>query len=388
MSFASRAARTVTGRCLGMQLALRAVVSAKRRYVGLVACSLLLCAFVALVLGIGQTLNKPGATYDVFGMWSGDVSAAIESPEIDVDEVDEIVASASPIDKSWREVFTMVNYGGESRAFVGLTDVSVVKGVAEGRAPRHDNEVLVGSNLAADMGLAVGDELEAEGADGEVRTFVVCGTLASMLNAGYGCILTFDAVCDLKGVDSADEDAAYQYKLVDPDKGEEARALLEERFGNDVDASPSGLFEDTGDMIRLIQSIFIAMAYAMAVVAVLLVFLSVSLIIGRLFSAERHDLGVYRALGFTAQALRVQFALRFFFVSLVGCALGATAAMLGGGWLMSRLFGLFGLTRFALDVSPVLVVGLTLALASAFLIAAYVSARKVKRVDVRELVAE
>ena len=388
VSFASRAARTVTGRCLGLQLALRGVVSAKRRYVGLVACSLLLCAFVALVLGIGQTLNKPGATYDVFGMWSGDVSAAIKSPDVDASEVDEAIASASPIEKSWREAFTMINYDGESRAFVGLTDVSVVKGVAEGRAPQHDNEVLVGANLAAEMGLGVGDELQAEGTDGKTRTYIVCGTLASMLNAGYGCILTFDAVCDLKGMDPAEENAAYQYKLADPGKGDQARDLLEERFGSDVDASPSGLFEDTGDMIKLIQSIFIGMAYAMAAVAVLLVFLSVSLIIGRLFSAERHDLGVYRALGFTAASLRAQFALRFFFVSLIGCALGATAAMLGGGWLMSRLFGLFGLTRFSLDVSPVLVVGLTLGLSLVFLVAAYASACKVKRVDVRELVAE
>ena len=53
-----------------------------------------------------------------------------------------------------------------------------------------------------------------------------------------------------------------------------------------------------------------------------------------------------------------------------------------------ELFGLFGVSRFAIDTNPLMVGGLTLGLSTLFLIAAYVSARKVKRVDVRELVEE
>ena len=49
---------------------------------------------------------------------------------------------------------------------------------------------------------------------------------------------------------------------------------------------------------------------------------------------------------------------------------------------------LFGVSKFAIDTNPLMVGGLTLGLAALFLVAAYVSARKVKRVDVRELVAE
>ena len=64
------------------------------------------------------------------------------------------------------------------------------------------------------------------------------------------------------------------------------------------------------------------------------------------------------------------------------------AAALGGSWLMGQLFGLFGVSRFAIDANPLMVGGLTLGLALVFLVAAYASARKVRRVDVRELVAE
>lgn len=388
VSFASRAARPVTGKHLGFQLACRAIVSAKRRYVGLTACAILLSAFVVLVFGISSTLAKPDAAYSTFGMWRSDVTVNALADDVDFDEVEKVIASVSPIKRSWEESFTMVNFSGESRSFVGLTDISLVTGIAEGRAPLHDNEVLVGSNLAALMGLQVGDELEVPAAGGGKRTFLVCGMLSSMLNAGYGCIVTFDAVCDLAGSDPDTGAAPHQYELADSEAADAARAALEEHFGSDIDARPSGLFADTGDMVELIQQLFLTMAYLMALVAVALVFLAVSLIIGRLFSAERQDLGTYRALGFTCGSLRLQFALRFFIVALAGCAFGAAVAALGGGSLVSQLFGLFGLTRFALDANPVAVAALALGLALVFFAAAYVSARKVKRVDVRELVAE
>lgn len=384
--FASRLARPVTGSPLDLQVAMRAVVSAKRRYVGLLACSFVLCAFIVLVFGIGGTLGAPGAAYTTFGMWKSDVSVRATG-EVDFDEVERFIEESSPVEKSWKELFTMVNLDGESRSFVGLSDLSLIQDVVEGRAPRLDNEVLVGPNLASSMGLEVGDEFVIEVA-GEERTLIVCGFLSGMFNAGYGSVLTYDAFCTLFGEDSDDETVARQYALADPDAADDVRHGLEQRFGDAVDVRPTGLFTDTDDMITLIQTLFITMAYLMALVAASLAFLAVSLITGRMFTAERQDLGVYRALGFTSNRLRRQFALRFFIVALLGCLLGATAAAASGGWLMSQLFGMFGVTRFVLDTNPLMVSGLAVGLALVFLAAAFVSARKIKRVDVRELVAE
>ena len=73
---------------------------------------------------------------------------------------------------------------------------------------------------------------------------------------------------------------------------------------------------------------------------------------------------------------------------IAACTGCSTLAALGGSWLMGQLFGLFGVSRFAIDTNPLMVGGLTLGLSALFLVAAYASARKVKRVDVRELVEE
>ncbi|MFR1638694.1 MAG: hypothetical protein ACLSVD_05635 [Eggerthellaceae bacterium] len=93
--------------------------------------------------------------------------------------VERTIADVSPIERSWQESFTMVNLGGESRSFVGLTDTSLVTGMSEGRAPLYDNEVLVGSNLASLVGLELGDEFMVPGNDGVERPFIVCGKLSS-----------------------------------------------------------------------------------------------------------------------------------------------------------------------------------------------------------------
>ena len=386
--FRSRGERPLGGSHLNLQLAVRAIMSAKRRYVGLAGCACVLCAFIVLVFGIGGTLRGENAAQDAFGMWESDLSITIASPDVDFAEVERVIEEASPIEKSWQEAFTMVSFGGESHSFAGLSDLTLVQGVTEGCLPAHDNEALIGVNLAKSMDLRVGDELVVDGADGEERRFVVCGLLSAMFNAGSGTILTYDGVRDLAGTAEDAAEPSRQYQLADPDAADEARAAVEARFGDAVDTRATGMFADTTGMIGVIQQLFTVMGYAMAGVAAALAFLAVSLIIGRMFTAERHDLGVYLALGFTSRALRLQFALRFFLVALVGCALGATAATLGGGWLMGQLFGLFGVSRFAIDTNPLMVGGLTLGLALVFLVAAYASARKVRRVDVRGLVAE
>ena len=386
--FKNHGSHTITGGALNLQLAARAIVSTKRRYVGLLTCATILCAFIVLVFGIGGTLNSPDAAFDTFGMWKSDLTVTAVASDIDYDAVDREIATISPIEKTWKEAFVMINLNGESRSFVGLTDLSIVKGVAEGAAPHLDNEILIGSNLASSMDLAIGDEFRVKGNDGIEHTFLVSGILSAMFNAGYGCIVTYDALCDLSGDGIDDDMIAHQYTLADPAAADEVRTTLEKRFGDSIDTRPGGIFSDTTDMVDLVQTLFLTMSYAMAAIAALLVLLAVSLITERMFSSERRDLGVYRALGFTSKRLRVQFALRFFLVALVGCALGTTITAAGGGWLMSRLFGMFGVSQFALDTNPVMMASLTVGLALVFLVAAYFSARAIKKIQVRELVVE
>ena len=241
--FRSRGERPLGGSHLSLQLAVRAIMSAKRRYVGLAGCACVLCAFIVLVFGIGGTLRGENAAQDAFGMWESDLSITLASPDVDFAEVERVIEEASPIEKSWQEAFTMVSFGGESHSFAGLSDLTLVQGVTEGCLPAHDNEALIGVNLAKSMDLRVGDELVVDGADGEERRFVVCGLLSAMFNAGSGTILTYDGVRDLAGTAEEAAEPSRQYQLADPGAADEARAAVESRFGDAVDTRSTGMFE-------------------------------------------------------------------------------------------------------------------------------------------------
>ena len=388
--FSPRAACAFSGRWLEAALAWRALVSQKRRYVGVAVCSLLLCAFIVLVFGIGGALGTEGAVNRAFGFWKSDLSVALEGDQVTFDEVEAAIEEACPIDRAWEEGMTMVNLNGEARTFVGLSDCDVLDdaAVVSGRKPLRANEALVGMNLAADLGLEVGDELVLSDRGGSSRTYLVSGVLSAMLNAGYGTILTGEGLMRLTGSDTINPQGDRQYQLADPAKADEVRALIEERFGDQVSVEDTGIFGSATVMVGLIRSMFVAIGYSMAAFAAVLACVAVALISRRMFVGERHDLGVFRAVGFRVRSLRVAFALRFLLVTLVGSALGTAVTMLGGGWLVGKLFGVFGVGAFSLDLPLWKAVALTAALALVFTVAAYVAARAIRRVNVRELVAE
>lgn len=384
--FKSRATVSAAGRPLGFRLALRAVTSAKRNYIGLFACAFLLAAFVMLTFGIGGSLKTMEDSYDAFGVWQSDLSVKL-SDGVTIEDVEGVVEEVAPIKRVWQERFTMLNLDGQSRTILGLTDFSVTSGIAEGRAPVYDNEVVIGYNLAAFAGKGIGDEILIPDSNGKERPFLVTGLLSGMFNAGYGIMTAYDAVGDL-GYSSESDEVLYQIQLVDPAQSDSARELVEQHFGDSIDTSDTGLFMSTKGLMVLIHDLFILIGYSMDVVAVLMAFLAASLIISRMFSSERRDLGIFRAVGFSSRDLRVQFALRFLIVSLLGCVLAAIVVCAEGSWLVSQLFGMFGVTRFHIEDSPFLIGGIAFLLTMLFFVAAYWSSRKVRDIPINVLVVE
>lgn len=386
--FSSLLTVPAAGRPLDLRLAWRALTSSKKSYLGAFACALLLAAFVMLTFGIGSSLRTMEDSYKAFGIWQSDVSVKL-SDGVEIADVESVLNESTPVKSLWQEGMSMQNIDGESRTMVGLSDFSMMTGITEGSAPRYDNEVVLGYKLADSMGLSIGDEIMLPDADAESgeRPYIVSGLLSAMLNAGYGILMTYDGLENVRGGDSS-ADQSYQIALEDASQADQARELLAERYGDAVDTTATGIFTSTADLMVLIHDLFIFAGYAMDVIAVLLAVVAVTLIIGRMFSMERRDLGIYRALGFTTLGLRSQFALRFLIVSLLGCIVAGVLVSLGGSWLTSQLFGTFGVTSFDLDTSPMLIGSLACGLALVFFLAAFWSARKVSRISTSILITD
>ena len=108
----------------------------------------------------------------------------------------------------------------------------------------------------------------------------------------------------------------------------------------------------------------------------------------RLLAAEQRNTGIYKALGFTNQQLRLSFALRFGMTAAIGGALGLVLAAAATDPLVSSAMKLAGISNFASAAawnSTVLPIVIVIGLFTLF---AYLAAGKIKRTDLTVLISE
>ena len=106
------------------------------------------------------------------------------------------------------------------------------------------------------------------------------------------------------------------------------------------------------------------------------------------FTQERTDIGIYKAVGFTVGKLRVQFAVRFFIVSLVGGVIGSAAGSIFSVKLLDLIFSLFGVSKVVPEYTAFTFIGAVAFVSLCVLVFSFIVLGKVKRVEVRELVTE
>lgn len=389
VSFTPRGSCAISGTHLAPSLAWRAVLSQKRQYVGAFLCSFLLCAFITLCFGIGGAVADDDATHQALGLWKSDISAALVSDSVTLDEVSAVIEEVAPLKRAWSEASVSLSLDGEQHSFVGLSDFDVLgaNSLITGQMPRLANEAAIGPNFARQQHLEVGDEFIVTSPAGEEKALLVSGVVSSALDGGTGIFLTLDGLEEIAGNDMIDVAKTRQYQLVDDAQTDVALAHAEERFGDEVSFDPTGLF-GIDEVILLIRDVLVTVGYSMTAFAALLACVAVALVSRRMLLAERRDLGIYRALGFRVRTLRQSFALRFLGVALVGSAMGTALVMAGGSQLVGSLFGLFGAGAFTIVLPVWQAALLTAGLAAVFALSAYGFSRSIRTISVRELVVE
>ena len=103
------------------------------------------------------------------------------------------------------------------------------------------------------------------------------------------------------------------------------------------------------------------------------------------FLRERTDLGIFRALGFSVPSLRLQFALRFLLIAVVGSGLGCICSACCSVRLLSKIMRLIGITRFAANETWLTFFLPAAAVSAAFFVVSYAASRRIRTVSVREL---
>ena len=112
------------------------------------------------------------------------------------------------------------------------------------------------------------------------------------------------------------------------------------------------------------------------------------MVCSKAFIGERKDIGIYKSLGFTCVKLRLQFALRFLLVALLGSILGSGLCYFLSGKMLSMLLSGVGITNFmaSFDIKTVSIP--VFVICSSFFVFSYLASGRIKKVEIRELVTE
>jgi putative ABC transport system permease protein len=364
---------------LTFHLALRQVLTGRRRYVSACLVAAMLVFFASLAGRINGWLGTDGkGMMDAFNPADLDLGVQVLG-KLPAQEMEQMVLSYTDITDSYMLAMPSVSVNGTNYTANVITEPERFH-ISAGQTCMGADEVVLTEVLAADLGAEVGDLVTIRGNKGS-REFRVSGIYhcANDMGANLGM--------NREGYLSIGEDDSrlwcYHYFLSDPSRKQALTEELEQTYGGDVhvhENSWPGLFGIISAMHVLI--IFL---YGVSAVFVCIV---TGMAGARIQDTEQKDIGIYKSIGCSVEMLRLSFALRFGLVSAVGAVIGTLAAVCFTDVIVSSVMRLAGISNFASGntLGSILVPGL--AVTFLFLWFAWLLAGRIKKEDMNVLTAE
>ncbi|MBO6310514.1 MAG: FtsX-like permease family protein [Oribacterium sp.] len=252
----------------------------------------------------------------------------------------------------------------------------------EGRAPKYDNEVMITSSVSRSTGKVIGDSILIKNVDTS-REFVITGYFQTVREYGVMACLTADGIrkmnyeevsecfvtlSDLTKTDEIIDSLNSTYDMLSAVRAEESETVS--KFKGLI----NGLLDIIGYVIYSMSILFSAVIVVMMTRAA--------------FLRERTDIGIYKAVGLTSTALRLQFAVRFLVIAVTGSLLGGIMSAAVTKPMLGYMLKTVGITELE-TTSDILTVIMPMAVVCAGIFAvAYLASYKIKSVEVRELITE
>ncbi len=372
------AASPIRKKRLALWLAIRPLLSGKKKYVGLLIISMLLSLFLSIIGTMGTWLGPNGeGLMNAFSVADHDLGVQPFNNTVPMDEIERVINWYSPVRETYELAMESVTVNGTEYTANVLNNTDyfhVLSGKVCG-----GNEVLITDTVASEHGLAIGDTVRIA-AGGRAEEYTVSGIYmcANGMGSNIGLSMAgYSKIGDITGFIWC-----YHYILEDGGVRDYAMQYLQEHYtGIDVHTNSwSGLDGIVSMMHLLILVIYL--------VAALVILTSVALISGKLLNAETSDTAIYKSMGFRGSVLRFSFALRFLLVSAVGAAIGTLISALLSGKLIGSLFKSFGIGEFAASPGILGILLPTVIVTALFFGFALLLSRKMGRVNMIRLISE
>ena len=379
--FDSRLNIPVKAKPLSLFIGLRQFTSRLRSYGGSVLIVALLVYFMMTIAVLSQKL-----TSDVFeeGSLNPNITANM-TKDFDIDNMDEVEQAVLDVDPDAKTIFTLNKYvmaDGIEIACSSYNRPDDMHKPIDGRMPIYDNEVAV-TEISADIfGKGIGDTITIS--SGNAEEFIITGTYQGFNDLGKTILITAE------GLNKIDKSKPlFIAELSDISLLNEAEKALNDKFGGVIKKLETNTEENSNEgLIELIDFIFNILLIVVYAISIIFSAVVISMICSKSFIKERNDIGIFKAMGFTANTLRTQFAFRFMIIAAIGSCLGGIASFFLTSPLLVTLLRMAGLTQLDADINFFTFIVPAAAISLSFFIFAYIAARKINTDEIRELISE
>jgi len=379
--FDSRLTAPIRGGALSASLALRQFTSAKRRYIASVIIAAILTFFMLMVNAIGDTIYSKSAIEMMGGEWH-DVWVNADRSFIpgEIEQITDEIKKFTKVNHRYvsRGQYVTVN---DEKIYMTINAFPEEYAVYEGRYPKYDNEIVITEIVADRLSIKIGDKVTIK-KNNKSEEFIVSGYYNAMNDTGVciGISAEGGLRLGLKWFFSY-----CGFNIEDTSKLGEIKAAIEEKMGSSFKVDIDNGNDSEADLYDTAVLAMKIVIYSFSLVFALVV---VSMVSSKAFSQEKTDIGIFKSQGFTSGKLRLQFAVRFVIVSILGALIGSVMGLLFINKVLSLMLRIIGITSFHANFTTLgVLIPVGVICLCYFVFALFVS-RKIKKVGIRQLVTE
>lgn len=364
---------------LSFFLALRQLAAGKRRYLNVGISALLLVFFASFMVYVDSWLGADGKELmDAFNPADLHI-AAQPMGEATSEDVERTIMEYTDITDSYMLAMPGVSVNGVDYTANVITEPERFH-ILSGRTCLEADEIVLTEFVAADLDVGTGDTVTVGGGTGSTP-YRVSGIYQCANDMGANVGLSRDGYAKI-GRETAGMWCVH-YFLEDVSIQQEVMLALEGLYGGDV-----YLHENSWPGLSGILSAMKWLMLFMYTVVSVFVFVVTALSAERLLTMEQKDLGIYRAIGFPPDRLRLSFSLRFGIVSGAGSVPGSLLAILFTDPLVAALLRQFGISNFSGKPSALNIMIPIVTVTGLFMLFAWLDAEKIRKMRLTVLVAK
>ncbi len=377
--FASILNAPITKKTLSSSLALRQFTSNKRRYIATMVIIAILMFFMITVTVLGNAVESK-SSMEAMGISFAELQIHYKDSVSDntEEEIESIITKHSEIEKKFNYTTMSMSINGNSYfCDVYKNPESII--MEEGRYPQYNNEIAVTDILAEELEVKIGDKVTVSNKSFK-QECVITGISINANNMGLNFSMPFDCAkkLDVKDV------LHCGYSINNSSECVAIADELNDKY-SDILTAKGSEFDSMMETYAVVRNAMTAIIYVISIVFSLVV---VMMVCKKAFLQERRDIGIYKSLGFTSSKLRLQFAVRFLIVSLIGSAFGIILSLLFTENALTAVFRLTGISSFNAQFTAMSFIVPISIIAVSFFAFAYFASRKIKSVEIKELVIE